>query len=143
MPRLAEFHAAYPDIDLRIKTSLRPPNFKGDDIDVAVVISEKNPSGLIGISLFKRVFSPVCSPDLLSRYPGASPLDVLQKERLLLSDMHMDMWTRWIELLGLSTCKHPRSRVAVADRHPADCESLAVDSRAGCEPLRIPSPFPA
>ena len=103
MPRLAEFHAIYPNIDLRIKTSLRAPNFKDENIDVAVIISEKNPPGLTGIALFNRVFSPVCSPGLLARYVRSLPMDVLQKERLLLSDMHMEMWRRWLDLMGIST----------------------------------------
>lgn len=101
MPRLAEFHADNPNIDLRIKTSLQPPNLKGDDIDIAVIISEQTPPGLSGIPLFERVFSPVCSPDLLARHPESHPRDVLQKERILLSDMHMDRWAHWLKLLGI------------------------------------------
>ncbi len=102
MPRLADFHAAYPDIDLRIKTSLQPPNFNGDDIDIAVIISELNPPGLSGIPLFERVFSPVCSPALLARHHGIPPREMLQIERLLLSDMHLDIWARWLKLIGIS-----------------------------------------
>ncbi len=101
MPRLAEFHATCPSIDLRIKTSLQAPNFKSEDIDVAVMISECTPSGLSGFPLFERVFSPVCSPNLLARYSKVPLKEVLQRERLLLSDMHVDLWNRWLELIGI------------------------------------------
>lgn len=101
MPRLAEFHAACPDIDLRIKTSLQPPNFKSDDIDVAVIISDEIPAGLSGSPLFERVFSPICSPELLDRNPGIKLKNMLQKERLLLSDMHINLWNRWLDLFGV------------------------------------------
>jgi LysR family glycine cleavage system transcriptional activator len=101
MPRLAEFHATCPDIDLRIKTSLQPPNFKGDDIDVAVIISDVIPPGLSGVPLFERVFSPVCSPELLERNPGIKLKNMLQKERLLVSDMHISLWNRWLDLFGI------------------------------------------
>jgi len=101
MPRLADFHAAYPHIDLRIKTSLRAPSFNDEGIDVAVIISNKTPPGLTGFALLKRVFSPVCSPGVLARYTSHKPMDVLLKERLLLSDMHMEMWRRWLDLAGI------------------------------------------
>ena len=103
MPRLAEFHATHPDIDLRIKTSLQEPNFNSDGIDMAVIIAEQNPPGLTGIPLFERVFSPVCSPELLARCPGESPREALENERLLLSDRHLDLWSRWLEMTGIST----------------------------------------
>lgn len=105
MPRLADFHATFPEIDLRIKTSLSEPNFQGGDIDMAVIIAEETPPGLSGIPLFDRVFSPVCSPGLLARCPGESPREALKNERLLLSDRHVDLWRKWLEMTGISTEK--------------------------------------
>jgi len=105
MPRLAEFHAAHPEIDLRIKTSLQEPNFHGGDIDMAVIIAKDDPPGLCGIPLFERVFSPVCSPELLKRCPGETPSEALENERLLLSDRHMGLWEEWLEMMGIPTEK--------------------------------------
>jgi LysR family transcriptional regulator, glycine cleavage system transcriptional activator len=102
MPRLAEFHAAYPDLDLRIKTSLQEPNFNNDDIDIAVIVTEETPPGLSGIPLFEREFSPVCSPAVLARHQGIPIRETLKNERLLLSDMHMEIWIRWLKLLDIS-----------------------------------------
>jgi len=105
MPRLAEFHATCPGIDLRIKTSVQPPNFKNNDIDLAVFASVDNPPGLSGIPLFERVFLPVCSPELLERYSGESSLEILKNERLLMSDIHVGLWEKWLVMMGLSTEK--------------------------------------
>ncbi len=102
MPRLADFHATCPNIDLRIKTSLQAPNLKSEDIDVAVMISERTPLGLSGFPLFERAFSPVCSPTLLARYSDTPLNKVLEKEHLLLSDMHINLWHRWLKLIGIS-----------------------------------------
>ena len=101
MPRLAEFHAIFPNVDLRIKTSLQPPDFNREDIDIAVIISDVYPKGLTGITLVERVFSPVCSPAVLERHPGVDPRDVLQKEKLLLSGMHMEIWQNWLRLIDI------------------------------------------
>ena len=105
MPRLAEFHATNPKVDLRIKTSLQEPNFHGGDIDMAVIIAKDDPPGLYGIPLFERVFSPVCSPKLLKRCPGETPGEALVNERLLLSDRHIGLWKKWLEMSGISIKK--------------------------------------
>ncbi len=109
MPRLADFYAAEPQLDLRIQTSLKPPNFDRDDIDVAVMIAEASSSGNFSIPLFDRVFTPVCSPSLISRFEGQPPEAALKAEQLLLSDLQMDHWTKWLDMAGLSNVLLERS----------------------------------
>lgn len=101
MPRLAEFHAENPGLDLRVHTSVDPPRFDAEDIDLAVMIVRTPPPTLRSAPLFSRLYTPVCNQDLMNRWPTPLPLAALETERLLVSEMHRDHWRRWLGDVGL------------------------------------------
>ena len=105
IPRLQQFYALYPDIDVRISTGLGLIDFQRDDFDAAIRLGSGQWFGLETIKLFEESVSPMCSPRLLEG-PDAmrSPDDL--RNQVLLHNHSMDYdpdaptWEKWLEAAG-------------------------------------------
>jgi len=74
-PRLYRFAAAYPQIDVRISSSIANANFATDGIDLAVrnlAVDPQPDPALVTEKLVELAFVPVCSPRLFESH---GPLD--------------------------------------------------------------------
>jgi len=101
VPRLAQFHAFKPDIDVQITTSHQPVNFNREDVD-ACIHSDTQPLGDAQCRrLFGEVLLPVCSPRLAERAPPlATPRDLVQ--HVLVCSLHRPRdWPTWLEAAGV------------------------------------------
>lgn len=102
VPRLPEFQTRYPEIELRIRTALRPQDAQDPDIDIAFAL---HPCGEITTRpgfLMRRLFMPVCHPSLVA---GRAPEDVIAERpstRILWSDKRLIFWQAWLEAADLS-----------------------------------------
>lgn len=101
VPRLARFHALYPDISVQVTTSHEPVDFEREAIDAAIYWGEALPRGLAGQHLFGEQLAVVCSPKLLERH-SASQISVsaLPKHVLLHSFRRPDDWRFWFSAAG-------------------------------------------
>ena len=107
IPRLQNFYALHPDIDIRISTSLGLVDFQRDDFDAAIRLGNGDWFGLEAIKLFDEAVTPMCSPSLLDG-PDAlkSPSDL--SKHVLLHNHSMDYdpdapsWKTWLEAAGAS-----------------------------------------
>ena len=108
-PRLYRFGAAYPDIDVRITSSLNNANFATDGIDLAVrnMAADPAPDRALEIErLFEISFVPVCSPRLIEKHGPVKtardlsrlPLihDETLKARIAVAD-----WSDWFKAAGV------------------------------------------
>ena len=108
-PRLYRFGAAYPDIDVRITSSLNNANFATDGIDLAVrnMAADPAPDRALEIErLFEISFVPVCSPRLIEKHGlvktardlSRLPLihDETLKARIAVAD-----WSDWFKAAGV------------------------------------------
>ncbi len=107
MPRLADFYAVAPHVDLRIRPSLQEHPFERDDIDVAITIEFPHDPRLHSRPLFARRVTPVCSPATLQETGPVSPAD-LRRMRVFYSDMHFPQWQVWLEAVGLEELDLPQ-----------------------------------
>jgi LysR family glycine cleavage system transcriptional activator len=111
IPRLYEFNAKHPDIEVRLSASYGPVDFAQDGIDAAIRIGSATwPSHIEAHPFLEERVGPVCSPDLLKRKPLARPAD-LRQHTLLHTDSRLDAWPLWIERTGakgLTSGKGPR-----------------------------------
>jgi LysR family glycine cleavage system transcriptional activator len=96
VPRLAQFTAANPDLNVQIVASPELANFQDDGIDLAVRQGRApNGSGLVSAALFPAEFYAVCSPALLEGdHPLLTPEDL--DHYTLLLDGH-GLWPLFIE----------------------------------------------
>lgn len=100
IPRLPEFAAAHPGIDLRISASERLANFQSDAVDLAVRYgSPPFGPGLVADLLFEQDLIGVASPQLLARF--GTPKTAEEAVALpLLHDAH-NFWPQYLEqILG-------------------------------------------
>ncbi|WP_026374647.1 transcriptional regulator GcvA [Aestuariibacter salexigens] len=96
VPRIHQFSASNPDIDVRIKAVDFDDGFLNDDIDVAVYFGRGRWSGLHADPLHREYLTPLCSPLL---FQSDKPLDSLDdlKHHVILHDSNRNAWKRWIK----------------------------------------------
>lgn len=102
VPRLARFHALYPDISVQVTTSHEPVDFEREPIDAAIYWGDTIPRGLMGERLFGEQLAIVCSPKLL-RQTGMKKIDPkkLADQVLLHSIRRPDDWLFWFNQAGM------------------------------------------
>ena len=103
IPRLDQFKALYPDIDVRITANNddKEVDFFGEDIDVAIYFSKGlYRKGIYKQRLLDEYLIPVCSPKLLeSGSPLNQPSDL--KNHTLLHEDSTEDWKRWLDKAGV------------------------------------------
>jgi len=98
VPRLGDFLATHPDIDLRISASLQHVGFDGDGIDLAIRHGDGDWSHLDVTQLCRELLFPICSPHLMQ--PGAvASIDDLAGYTLI-HDRDRKGWTTWLTAVG-------------------------------------------
>ncbi len=134
IPRLPDFAAAHPQLELRVLASETLANFQSDGVDVAV--RQGRPPfgpGLMADLLFEQEVVAVCSPALL---PDLSrPLATGELDRFaLLHDAH-DLWPVFAEVaLG-------RPLPETSRRVRFNQTSLAIDAAIAGQGLAVASSF--
>lgn len=115
VPRLNRFYTAYPGIDVRMVTSVRPVDFKAETVDVAIRIAPIRTSGKKSMPtdfdmtndwanvksspLITEVLLVVCSPKLLSGdRPLQQPSDLLGHNLL---HTRKNAWSYWFDMMGI------------------------------------------
>ena len=101
VPRIATFQAAHPHIELHIATSLRPPDFARDRIDVAIRYGQEKLPGLLVVPFFSTTIFPVASPRLLNGARSLHRPADLRHFTLLHAEVD-DAWPDWLRSAGLS-----------------------------------------
>ncbi|MFT5521162.1 MAG: LysR family glycine cleavage system transcriptional activator [Enterobacterales bacterium] len=104
IPRLDQFKALYPEIDVRITANNQgnEVDFFGEDIDVAIYFSKgRYRKGIYKQRLLDEYLIPLCSPRLLnSDKPLVEPEDL--KNHTLLHQTSTEDWSRWLSKAGVS-----------------------------------------
>jgi LysR family glycine cleavage system transcriptional activator len=102
IPRLSSFQAAHPDIEVLLKASLQPVDFRKEDLDGAVRLGDGQWPGAQCTRLVSNVLAPVASPALLkSGHRLKKPAD-LARHTLLHSIARPDDWRHWLDAAGVS-----------------------------------------
>ncbi len=113
VPRLERFEHAYPEIDLRMSSSLTTIDFGRDEFDAAVRLGGGDYPGLQAVKLFDESLVPMCSPRLLDQLQESPRHEALHKVALLHNDsMAFDPnapdWPRWLQAAGLTDIDQQR-----------------------------------
>lgn len=134
IPRLPDFTAAHPDIELQILASESLANFQSDGVDIAVrQASPPLAADLMVDLLFEQELIAVCSPSALSDPPR--PLRPEEADCFtLLNDTH-DLWPDFIERAL------ERAPSATAKRLRFSQTSLAIDAAVAGQGLALAARF--
>lgn len=97
IPRLPRFQEQYPDIEVRITTSLKPADLEREGIDCAIRHGDGVWPGLSCTRLFSESLVPVAHPKFASAI--RKPAD-LKDQKLLHSQNRRDDWRIWLNSVG-------------------------------------------
>jgi LysR family transcriptional regulator, glycine cleavage system transcriptional activator len=106
VPRLENFNAAHPGIDVRLSATMALVDFAAEDFDCSIRYGAGAYPGLVVEKLLAEAVFPVCSPSLLA---GAEPLDrpAALRHHTLLHDESPDRdascpdWRMWLGAAGV------------------------------------------
>jgi LysR family glycine cleavage system transcriptional activator len=94
LPRLTDFTAQHPDIDVQIHTSVKLADFVKTGMDVGIRFGAGNWPRLHAQKLLDEWLVPVCTPRLLQRHGPVATARDLGRYQLLHSPY--EPWTAWL-----------------------------------------------
>ncbi len=97
LPRLPDFHAAHPFVDLRLFTNNNRADLAGEGLDCAIRFGDGAWHGTQAEPLFAAPMSPLCAPEVAVRLTEPA---ALVRETLLRSYRAAD-WPDWFAAAGL------------------------------------------
>ncbi|MBK4216505.1 LysR family transcriptional regulator [Paracoccus caeni] len=130
MPRLADFHARHPAVDLRIHANNNRVDIAGEGLDLAIKFGDGSWHGIAAVQLIEApmtLFSPPAWADRLRSINDLAELPLLRSYR-------GGEWKQWFEAQG-ATC--PPLRGPVFDTSLAIAEMAARGHGAALLPLPL------
>ncbi|MDB5670008.1 MAG: transcriptional regulator, LysR family [Alphaproteobacteria bacterium] len=97
LPRIANFQAAHPFVDLRLLTHNNRVDIAAEGLDLAIRFGDGAWHGTEAIRLLQAPFAPLCTPAVAAQL--AEPEDLARQ--LLLRSYRADDWPRWFAAVGL------------------------------------------
>jgi DNA-binding transcriptional LysR family regulator len=115
-PRLAQFLAAEPKLEVRLAASTEYARFSNDDFDVDVVYGQPRGEGIEIIPLGEETVTPLCTQDIAKRI--RKPKDLFGQV-LIRSEIKQVQWHQWFTANGLESpaihgMRFDRSFLAIA-----------------------------
>lgn len=115
-PRLAQFLAAEPKLEVRLAASTEYARFSNDDFDLDIVYGEPRSEALEIIPLGEETVTPLCTPTIAKRI--RKPKD-LAGQVLIRSEVKRVQWHQWFAANGLESpaihgMRFDRSFLAIA-----------------------------
>lgn len=100
IPRLSRFNALYPNIEIRLTTSLEAVDFEREHVDAAIRLGEGNYPGLESDKLLENHIAPLCTPEYAETQGIKTAQDLVGKH-LLHTLARPEDWRIWLETVGL------------------------------------------
>ncbi|MDF2119767.1 LysR substrate-binding domain-containing protein [Roseiarcaceae bacterium H3SJ34-1] len=100
IPRLTEFLAKHPDIELRFKAINPEMTLDEDQLDGALIVGRGMWKNTISHRLTSEDLIPVASPRWIERFEVKQPQDLIGPP-LLTHTPRPDLWLRWFEKNGI------------------------------------------
>jgi LysR family glycine cleavage system transcriptional activator len=113
IPRLPDFHAKHPGIEVRLSTAVPDVDFDRDEVDMAIQFGDGQWPNTQSDRLFTDQTEPVCSPAFLAMHaPESQHPESLLRQRLLLSRYRRNDWSDWLEVNQLSSMSVDSKRMS-------------------------------
>ncbi|MCC4600103.1 LysR family transcriptional regulator AmpR [Xanthomonas melonis] len=96
LPRLPAFHAAHPDIELRLSTHNNRVDLAGEGLDLAIRFGDGDWQGQLAEAVMEAPFAPVCAPAMARSL--RAPDDLARVP--LLRSYRLDEWPQWFRAAG-------------------------------------------
>ena len=113
IPRLPDFHARHPGIELRLSTDVPDVDFDRDNVDMAIQFGDGQWPHVQIDRLFPDEIEPVCSPSFLAQHaPDRLHPESLLRQRLLVSHYRRRDWDDWLQVNELQSMCADSSRMS-------------------------------
>ncbi|MDP3650780.1 MAG: LysR substrate-binding domain-containing protein [Rhodoferax sp.] len=102
IPRLFDFHARYPGIEIRLQTAGHLGDLERERCDLAITVEASTPTqppATTTLPLFPERLGPVLTPELAARTGLRTP-DDLAGQTLLQSKTRLNAWAMWAQAHG-------------------------------------------
>lgn len=109
IPRLTQFHEAFPRIEVRLSSSIAPVDFETQNLDAAIRAGKGHWPELHSEKLADVELIPICSPAFQGIHKLATP-DDLSRVRLLHSMARPTDWAAWLKRVGATVDPNPGIR---------------------------------
>ena len=98
LPRLGDFIATCPDVDVEVQSSHRAADVKGGEVDIGIRFDTGPRPGLYSERLMRDWLFPVCSPEFAKKYAlcdasGIDGVPLMHSER--------EPWSSWFPAAGI------------------------------------------
>lgn len=134
VPRLPEWNARHPDVEIELEATLRYADFTRDPVDVAIRFGVGPWEDLHSEPIVDLTFLPVCSPALRDGDPGLrEPGDLARHPWIHVSQVP-EAWAQWARETG-----HPGLRGARDLRF--DHVDIALSAAASGQGVALTSPI--
>lgn len=128
LPRLKDFSAANPQIDLRLRTNNNRADILADGLDCFIRFGDGAWHGTNAVKLMAAEMSPVCAPAIATRL--VTPGDLANFP--LLRSYRIDEWALWFQAVSLPA---PRTRGWMFDSSLTMVEAVAQNAGVGLVPV--------
>ncbi len=130
LPRLPDFAAAHPGIDLRVLTNNNRVDLAGEGLDCAIRFGDGSWHGVAATELMAAPLSPLCGPALAARL--SRPADLAHVP--LLRSYRTEEWSRWFAAAGTPALTF---RGPVFDSSPLMASAAAAGHGVALLPVRM------
>jgi LysR family transcriptional regulator of beta-lactamase len=130
LPRLPDFRAQHPFVDLRLLTNNNRVDLAGEGLDCAIRFGDGAWHGTEATPLLTAPLSPLCSPALARRL--RQPGDLMRET--LLRSYRTEEWARWLAMVDLP---FPGIRGFVFDSSLTMAEAAVQGLGVGLLPARM------
>lgn len=130
LPRLPDFEAAHPDIELRVQTHNNRIDLAGEGLDLAIRFGDGDWQGQECTPIVDTLFAPLCAPAVARKLRKPRDLGNVP----LLRSYRNDEWPRWFQQAGVSGVE---ARGAVFDSSLTLASAAAAGAGVALLPLRM------
>ena len=114
LPRLGQFLADHPEIELQVEASPRMADMEAGLVDVALRYGEGQWPGLSAERIMDLETVPVAAPSLVRRLKLAAPADLVRAPLIRVSPFGAS-WTDWATAAGLDAARFERRKGVQVD----------------------------
>jgi len=130
LPRLAEFEALHPFVDLRIMTNNNRVDLAGEGLDLAIRYGDGAWHATDAVPILDAPLTPLCAAGVARRL--TTPRDLGRE--VLLRSYRLDQWKLWFDAAGIAT---PPIRGPIFDASPTMAAAAAGGVGVALLPARL------
>ena len=130
LPRLPQFEARHPYVDLRIMTNNNRVDLAGEGLDFAIRYGDGAWHGTDAVPILEAPLTPLCAAGLARRL--TAPADLARE--MLLRSYRPDEWKLWFDAAGVAT---PPIRGPIFDASPTIASAAASGVGVALLPARL------